>query len=134
MSFAPAVLTKAAIAEGRKSELDVSEKMTIGDHVLIESDDGRRDLVELDKVRRPATAAENPFASDEEKADRSVMRSWEDSSGQFKVEARMLRIEEGAVVLERDDGRVVAQGLHVPLDSFLVEQAGQRQRQRLVLV
>lgn len=55
----------------------------------------------------PADAADNPFATTEEKslAAGSQMRQWSDSTGSFKVEAKFQRVEGESVVLLRKDGK-----------------------------
>jgi hypothetical protein len=90
------------------------ERLTGLDFVIVATDDGDSEIVDLDKLSRLTTQADNPFASAEEKADLSVMRTWEDSSGTFKIEAKMLRTEDDAVVLERKDGKQVT----VPLKKL----------------
>jgi hypothetical protein len=43
-----------------------------------------------------------------------TLRTWSDSSGKFKVEAELVKIEDGQVVLRKRDGSVV----RVPLDKL----------------
>lgn len=57
----------------------------------------------------PADAADNPFATAEEKslAAGSQMRQWSDSTGSFKVEAKFQRMEGESVILLRKDGNLL---------------------------
>ncbi|MEZ6070497.1 MAG: SHD1 domain-containing protein [Pirellulales bacterium] len=82
--------------------------------IWVDVDGGGIDAVDAEDLRRPAAAADNPFASDEEKAKLAEMRTWQDSTGRFKVTAKLLRVEDEAVVLEREDGREVT----VPLNKL----------------
>lgn len=54
-----------------------------------------------------AAAATDPFATDEEKFDKIGRRSWTDTTGKFKIEARIARLQGDAVVLKRDDGKEI---------------------------
>ncbi len=59
---------------------------------------------------RPTKVAgdDNPFATPEEKlAQAAKKRTWSDASGKFKVEAILVRIEDGNVVLRREDGKEI---------------------------
>jgi WD40 repeat protein len=57
---------------------------------------------------------DNPFATPEERVAAAAPRTWSDASGKFKIEARLLRIEDGKVVLRRTDDKEVT----VPLDKL----------------
>lgn len=59
-------------------------------------------------------ADNNPFATDEEKFDKLGQRTWSDTTGSFKVEARVARLHDGAVVLRRADGKEIT----VPLEKL----------------
>lgn len=54
-----------------------------------------------------SAAAADPFATDEEKFDRIGRRTWSDTTGKFKVEARIARLQGDAVVLRRADGKEI---------------------------
>ncbi len=55
----------------------------------------------------PEVAADNPFATAEEKslAAGAQMRQWSDATGTFKVDAKFQRVEGEAVILLRKDGK-----------------------------
>lgn len=75
-----------------------------------------------------ASGGENPFATDEEKARvnaAKAMRTWSDSSGSFKVEAQLVRVDSGTVILKRKDGAE----LKVPLNRL--SEADQKMIQSL---
>jgi hypothetical protein len=58
--------------------------------------------------------SDNPFATPEEKLAAAGPRTWSDASGKFKIEARLLRVEDGKVVLSRTDDKEVS----VPIDKL----------------
>lgn len=62
----------------------------------------------------------DPFATDDEKAEKIGLRTWTDTTGRFKVEARVARLQQGAVVLRRADGNEVT----VPLAKLSSRDQG----------
>ncbi len=59
--------------------------------------------------------AKNPFATEAERKKASKSRIWSDTSGKFKIEATLARVEEGKVVLTRaDNGNEIT----VPLEKL----------------
>ncbi|HTQ39034.1 MAG TPA: SHD1 domain-containing protein [Pirellulales bacterium] len=61
-----------------------------------------------------ASDPDNPFATSEEKAAAAPFRTWNDNSGKFHIEAKLLRLEDGQVVLHRRDDKEIS----VPLDKL----------------
>ncbi|REK07159.1 MAG: hypothetical protein DWQ37_21655 [Planctomycetota bacterium] len=55
-----------------------------------------------------ASAAENPFATEEERIAARQPRTWSDASGKFKVEAKLLRVDGDNVVIKRADDKELA--------------------------
>ncbi len=53
---------------------------------------------------KPATDVENPFADPPS----NVVREWVDSTGRFKIMAKLLSESNGKVELEKEDGRVIS--------------------------
>ena len=71
-------------------------------------------LISVPRPRKPRRSlgerveeAENPFATQEEKANERKPRTWSDRAGKFKVEATLLAVESDHVVLRRTDGKEV---------------------------
>jgi len=65
-------------------------------------------------IAKAAGDSDNPFSTPEEKLAAAAPRTWSDPSGKFKIEARLLRVEDGKVVLRRTDDKEVT----VPLDKL----------------
>ena len=57
---------------------------------------------------------DNPFATSDEKAAATEVRTWNDKSGTHKIEAKLLKVDQGNVVLKRTDGKEVT----VPLEKL----------------
>src|SRR4029079_12951363 len=56
----------------------------------------------ISTLTRAARAdGDNPFSTPEEKLAAAAPRTWSDASGKFKIEARLLRVDNGNVVLRR---------------------------------
>lgn len=66
----------------------------------------------------------DPFSTDEEKFDKVGRRTWTDTTGKFKVEAKIARLEAGAVVLKRADGKEITVPFAklAPADRAIVEK------------
>lgn len=61
-----------------------------------------------DNIRLAAAAdGPNPFATEEEKGDKTILRMWRDVTGKHEVEAQLVRHEEDQVVLKRKDGKEI---------------------------
>lgn len=69
-----------------------------------------RHLYTPDQIRLPAEV-DSPFATEEEKSNKQVVRTWKDAGGKYEVQAKLLRVEGEQVVLERADGKQVTVAL-----------------------
>ncbi|MBX3414772.1 MAG: hypothetical protein KF708_18940 [Pirellulales bacterium] len=74
--------------------------------VWVRTDEIDRHLYTPKNIRLLGDAGD-PFATEEEKSDKQVLRLWTDSTGKHKVEATLVRHEAGKVVLKRKDGKEV---------------------------
>src|SRR4029079_12806453 len=61
-----------------------------------------------------AADPDNPFATEQEKIAAAKPRTWNASNGKFSVEAKLVKVDEGKLVLKRADGQEIT----VPLDKL----------------
>ncbi len=61
-----------------------------------------------------AADPDNPFATEQEKIAAAKPRTWTASNGKFSVEAKLVKVDEGKLVLKRADGQEIS----VPLDKL----------------
>lgn len=64
-------------------------------------------LSRKDKASTATGKEANPFATDEEKYQEVGKRTWSDRSGKFRIEATIVRIDGGKVVLKRTDNKEI---------------------------